>query len=231
MEKCRFLIKLGERIFSTVRSPLARGRFRRSARAVPLLVGAASAVHARANPHRTGAGLFLSPGSVRTKGAVAALTSSRMTGRPLFPQSSVREQIVSTIAAMIINQLISARMSMPSIIAGIASSLNAAGLPPRSGNGRTPTMASIHVRLAPFGPYLLRCAQKAARREDNRRVSNGDQVRRLIGHALGRKPSVNFSGYWQRQKNASSTGMKFFGNQARQGVLTTCGRPRIEPFS
>ena len=53
------------------------------------------------------------------------------------------------------------------------------------------------------GAYLLRYAQEAAWREDNRRVSNGDQVRRVAGLALGRKPSVDFSGYWQRHIKAS----------------------------
>lgn len=48
------------------------------------------------------------------------------------------------------------------------------------------------------GVYLLRYAQEAAWREDNRRVSNGDQVSRVAGLALSRKPSVDFSGYWQR---------------------------------
>ncbi len=48
------------------------------------------------------------------------------------------------------------------------------------------------------GPYLLRYAQEASWREDNRRVSNGDQVQRVAGLAMGRKPSVDFSGYWQR---------------------------------
>lgn len=48
------------------------------------------------------------------------------------------------------------------------------------------------------GPYLLRYAQEASWREDNRRVSNGDQVRRVASLAMGRKPSVDFSGYWQR---------------------------------
>lgn len=48
------------------------------------------------------------------------------------------------------------------------------------------------------GPYLLRYAQEASWREDNRRVSNGDQVRRVAGLALNQKPSVDFSGYWQR---------------------------------
>jgi transposase-like protein len=48
------------------------------------------------------------------------------------------------------------------------------------------------------GQYLLRYAQEAAWREDNRRVSNGDQVNRVAGLAMKRKPSVDFSGYWQR---------------------------------
>jgi hypothetical protein len=48
------------------------------------------------------------------------------------------------------------------------------------------------------GPYLLRFAQEAAWREDNRRMANGDQVQRVAKLALGRKPLVNFCGYWQR---------------------------------
>jgi transposase-like protein len=48
------------------------------------------------------------------------------------------------------------------------------------------------------GPYLLRYAQEASWREDNRRVSNGDQVDRVAQLAMGRKPSVDFCGYWQR---------------------------------
>lgn len=51
------------------------------------------------------------------------------------------------------------------------------------------------------GPYLLRFAQEAAWREDNRRTSNGEQVRRVVDLALGRKPSVDFCGYWQRHKD------------------------------
>jgi hypothetical protein len=48
------------------------------------------------------------------------------------------------------------------------------------------------------GVYLLRYAQEASWREDNRRVSNGDQVSRVAGLAMKAKPSVDFSGYWQR---------------------------------
>lgn len=48
------------------------------------------------------------------------------------------------------------------------------------------------------GPYLPRFAQEAAWREDNRRVPNGEQVQRVAKLALGRKKSVDFTGYWQR---------------------------------
>jgi transposase-like protein len=48
------------------------------------------------------------------------------------------------------------------------------------------------------GAYLLRYAQESAWREDNRRVSNGAQVERVATLAMGRKPSVDFAGYWQR---------------------------------
>jgi len=48
------------------------------------------------------------------------------------------------------------------------------------------------------GPYLLRYAQEASWREDARRVDNGAQVRRVTQLALGRGPSVDFGGYYQR---------------------------------
>ena len=38
------------------------------------------------------------------------------------------------------------------------------------------------------GPYLVRYAQEAAWREDNRRVSNGEQVRQTVRLALASKP-------------------------------------------
>jgi transposase-like protein len=53
-----------------------------------------------------------------------------------------------------------------------------------------------HHHLA--GPYLLRYAQEASWREDNRRMSNGEQVNRLAGLAVKRGKSVDFTGYWQR---------------------------------
>jgi transposase-like protein len=48
------------------------------------------------------------------------------------------------------------------------------------------------------GQYLLRYAQEATWREDNRRQSNGDQINQVAKLALASKPSVDFSGYWQR---------------------------------
>jgi transposase-like protein len=51
------------------------------------------------------------------------------------------------------------------------------------------------------GAYLLRYAQEASWREDNRRSSNGEQVNRVAGLALANKPSVDFSGYWQRHRD------------------------------
>jgi transposase-like protein len=51
------------------------------------------------------------------------------------------------------------------------------------------------------GQYLLRYAQEATWREDNRRAANGDQVSRLATIATKQKPSVDFSGYWQRHVN------------------------------
>jgi hypothetical protein len=53
------------------------------------------------------------------------------------------------------------------------------------------------------GVYLLRYAQEAAWREDSRRVANGEQVSRVAHLAMGSKPSVDFSGYWQRHKAAA----------------------------
>jgi len=53
-----------------------------------------------------------------------------------------------------------------------------------------------HHHLA--GGYLLRYAQEASWREDNRRASNGEQVNRISTLAMRHKPSVDFGGYWQR---------------------------------
>ncbi|HWD26551.1 MAG TPA: IS1595 family transposase [Rhizomicrobium sp.] len=52
------------------------------------------------------------------------------------------------------------------------------------------------------GAYLLRYAQEASWREDNRRTDNGEQVRTVAHLALNRKPSASFAGYWQRHVKA-----------------------------
>ena len=58
--------------------------------------------------------------------------------------------------------------------------------------------AGHHHHIA--GAYLLRFAQEAAWREDNRRVSNGDQLRRLAALATMKETSADSVGYWQRHR-------------------------------
>jgi hypothetical protein len=58
----------------------------------------------------------------------------------------------------------------------------------------------VHHHIA--GAYLLRYAQESSWREDNRRVSNGDQVNRVAALAMKRGKSVDFTGYWQRHIQA-----------------------------
>jgi transposase-like protein len=53
------------------------------------------------------------------------------------------------------------------------------------------------------GTYLLRYAQEASWREDNRRVTNGEQTSTVAALAMRRGPSVDFSGYWQRHVKAA----------------------------
>jgi len=48
------------------------------------------------------------------------------------------------------------------------------------------------------GIYLLKYALEASRHKDNRRISNGEQVRRVSTLAMKSKPSIDFCGYWQR---------------------------------
>lgn len=47
-------------------------------------------------------------------------------------------------------------------------------------------------------PVITALRARGVMGENNRRLSNGEQVNRLAGLALHRKPSVDFSGYWQR---------------------------------
>jgi hypothetical protein len=53
------------------------------------------------------------------------------------------------------------------------------------------------------GAYLLRYAQESSWREDNRRVTNGEQTRNVAALAMRRGPSVDFGGYWQRHVKAA----------------------------
>ena len=56
-------------------------------------------------------------------------------------------------------------------------------------------VASMFAGLAlHISPYLLRFAQEAAWREDNRRVPNGEQVQRVAKLALGKGKSVDWCG-------------------------------------
>jgi hypothetical protein len=48
------------------------------------------------------------------------------------------------------------------------------------------------------GTCLLRYAQESSWREDQRRVSNGDQVAQLAGLVMSKRVSPDFTGYWQR---------------------------------
>lgn len=50
------------------------------------------------------------------------------------------------------------------------------------------------------GPYVANYARESAWREDNRRVSNGDQTQHAVKLALSNGPSVDFCGCWQRHK-------------------------------
>jgi hypothetical protein len=45
--------------------------------------------------------------------------------------------------------------------------------------------------------------------EDSRRVSNGEQVSRIAKLALGKKPSVDFGGYWQRHIKRAAWSVAF----------------------
>ena len=56
----------------------------------------------------------------------------------------------------------------------------------------------IHHHIA--GPYLAAYASEMAWREDNRRVSNGEQYLIIVNAALARPVSRQWKGYWQRRK-------------------------------
>ena len=52
------------------------------------------------------------------------------------------------------------------------------------------------------GTYLVRYAQEAGWREDNRLVPNGEQAERVVQLALKNRTIVDFCGYWQRGAKA-----------------------------
>lgn len=58
---------------------------------------------------------------------------------------------------------------------------------------------AVHGHIS--GSYLLRYAQEAAFREDGRRASNGELVRRIVTSAMRAQPSIDFAGYWQRRNS------------------------------
>ena len=103
-------------------------------------------------------------------------------------------------------------MPTPATSAGLTDANASAATSGAKINAIAPITASIFAQMMRraeighhhhiAGSYLLRYAQEAAWREDNRRVSNGEQVKRLADYAIMRKPSVDFSGYWQRRRIA-----------------------------
>lgn len=56
--------------------------------------------------------------------------------------------------------------------------------------------AGIHHRIA--GPYLNAYASEMAWRENNNRISNGEQFLAMVGATMGAPVSRQWKGYWQR---------------------------------
>jgi hypothetical protein len=50
------------------------------------------------------------------------------------------------------------------------------------------------------GVYLSRYVREAAWKEDHRRTSNGEPVRRIVALVAASRPSIDFCGYWQRHR-------------------------------
>jgi hypothetical protein len=80
----------------------------------------------------------------------------------------------------------------------------ASTLSPRNFSAACAAPRSATTTISIAGRYLLRYAQEASWREDNRRQSNGEQVNQVAKLALTSKPSVDFSGYWQRHQQAAN---------------------------
>jgi ISXO2-like transposase domain len=60
--------------------------------------------------------------------------------------------------------------------------------------------AEIGIHHSIAGPYLAAYAAEMAWREDNRRISNGEQFLSAAGSALTHPVSRQWAGYWQRQR-------------------------------
>lgn len=75
----------------------------------------------------------------------------------------------------------------------------------------------IHHHIA--GRYVLQYAQESSWREDNRRLSNGEQVDRLA--SLKRGKSLDFAGHWQRHFERSSCLSKSFISTKRSLKITS----------
>jgi hypothetical protein len=62
----------------------------------------------------------------------------------------------------------------------------------------------IHHKVA--GPYLAAYADEMGWREDNRRVSNGEQYLMAVNAALKHPKSQKWCGYWQRHLKEQADG-------------------------
>jgi hypothetical protein len=62
----------------------------------------------------------------------------------------------------------------------------------------------IHHRIA--GPYLAAYAREMAWRENNRRISNGEQYLMATDSALQHPVSRQWKGYWQRAQVVRQAG-------------------------
>jgi len=90
-----------------------------------------------------------------------------------------------------------------------------------------PRSAHHHPTLA--GPYLLRYAQEASWREDNRRLSNGEQSnqpRRRTRNAARARPSI-FGGYWQRHIRQPENGVG--GDMQTRNIFVRSPQRGIKP--
>jgi hypothetical protein len=65
----------------------------------------------------------------------------------------------------------------------------------------------LHHPIA--GEYLLRYAEESSCRENNRRLSNGDQVNWIAALSLKRRRTVDFTGWRQRRIETPRNEIRF----------------------